>query len=122
MPGDYSRFNDITRKRRAALRMQQGRVQLDSDFNELVGILTTRDRLQALDTFGRAAVPRETSRDAFKLTAAGHDNFLIGAGRMYVDGILVESFDDPATGNPDSYLHQPFYPNPFPLTSFLGNS
>lgn len=122
MPGDYSRFNDITRKHRAALRMQQGRVQLDSDFNELVDILTTRDRLQALDTFGRSAVPRETSRDAFKLTAAGSDNLLIGKGRMYIDGLLVESFGDPATGDPDSYLQQPFVPNPFPLTSFAGNS
>lgn len=121
MPGDYSRFNDITGKRRAALRMQQGRVQLDSDFNELVDILTTRDRLQALDTFGRAAVPRETSPDAFKLTVAGSD-LLIGAGRMYVDGLLVESFGDAATGNPDSYLNQPFYPEPYPFTAIDGSA
>ena len=109
MPGDYSRFNDITQKQRSALLMQQGRVQLDSDWNEMVEILTTRDQFQSLDTFGRAAVPRATTPDAFKLTVDGAD-LRIGAGRMYVDGILVECFG--TSSNPVKYSTQPFFPDP----------
>lgn len=109
MPGDYSRFTDDPKKRFAKVLTQQGRVTLDSDQNELVDILTRRDRTQALDTFGPAAVPRATTKDAFLITASGAD-LTIGAGRMYIDGYLAEAFDtDPLT-----YLTQPFYRDPDP--------
>ncbi|HYU27073.1 MAG TPA: DUF6519 domain-containing protein, partial [Thermoanaerobaculia bacterium] len=102
MPGDYSRFSENVRKRFSELLMQQGRVQLDSDWNELVDILTRRDRLQARDTFGPVAVPRATP-GAFEITGVGGGDLKIGAGRMYVDGILVEAFDD----DPLTYKTQP---------------
>jgi len=109
MPGDYSRFTDDPKKRFAKVLTQQGRVTLDSDQNELVDILTRRDRTQALDTFGPAAVPRATTPGAFLITASGAD-LKIGAGRMYIDGYLAEAFDtDPLT-----YLTQPFYRAPDP--------
>src|ERR1051325_2894456 len=103
MAGDYSRFSENVRKRFSELLMQQGRVQLDADWNELVDILTRRDRLQARDTFGPAAVPRELPH-SFEITGAGAGDFTIGAGRMYVDGLLVEAFDDDKL----HYLHQQF--------------
>src|SRR5437870_752537 len=114
MSGDYSRLTDRTRKRFSALRMQQGRVHLDSDWNELVAEVTRRARLQSLDTFGDAAVPIVT-KDGFKLTyvAGPPVDVTIGAGRAYVNGILAEAFDGEQVGGvPLSYLHQPFLPSP----------
>src|SRR5262245_49581448 len=107
MPGDYSRISDQPKKRFSALLMQQGRVQLDADWNESVAILKRRIETEANDVFGPAAVPRATTPDAFKIgftTTAGKADLTIAPGRMYVDGILVECFADDAA----RYLHQPF--------------
>lgn len=116
MSGDYSRLTDRTRKRFAAPLMQQGRVHLDSDWNELVDEVTRRARMQSLDTFGEAAVP-STTPDGFELTLlAGPPSPLdvaIGAGRCYVGGLLAEAFpDERVDGVPLSYLHQPYLPSP----------
>lgn len=116
MSGDYSRLTDRTRKRFAALLMQQGRVHLDSDWNELVDELTRRARMQSLDTFGKAAVP-STTPDGFKLTIPPGPpsplDVTIGAGRCYVGGLVAEAFPGEQVDNlPLSYLHQPYLPSP----------
>jgi parallel beta-helix repeat protein len=101
--------------------MQQGRVQLDADWNDLVAQITRRLQAGTLDTVGRAVVPRETA-DGFLITAAG-DDLSIGRGRIYVDGLLAENHGpvpdqwDPVlaelTGSAGlSYDEQPYYPNP----------
>jgi hypothetical protein len=118
MPGDYSRFTEKPRKRFAEVLLQQGRVLLDADWNELADILTRRDRTQALDTFGPRAVPRITTPDGFLIgvqTSPALD-LTIGTGRAYVDGRLVEVFP----GEAPTYLHQPFFPDPPPLSGMSG--
>ena len=50
--------------------MQQGRVTLDADFNELVELLDHRLRAEIVDLFGRCVVSRETP-DAFLIAASG---------------------------------------------------
>ena len=116
MPGDYSRFTDDPKKRFSSLLMQQGRVQLDSDWNELADILTRRDRMHIFDVMGRAAIPRATTPNGFRISAAGAD-LAIGAGHAYVDGIVAEALaTDPLT-----YATQPFWPDPTPLTSLAGS-
>jgi hypothetical protein len=119
MPGDYSRFSDQPRKRFAALLMQQGRVQLDSDWNESLAILARRIEEVTADTFGRAAVPRATTPSGFQIALTGTAPALdltIGAGRLYVDGIQAEVF----AGENATYLTQPYYPNPKPLAKVVG--
>lgn len=121
MSGDYSRLTDHTRKRFAAVLMQQGRVHLDSDWNELVDELTRRARVQSLDTFGEAAVPM-TTPDGFKLTIPPGPpsplDVAIGAGRCYVGGLLAEAFPGEQVGGAAlSYLHQPYLPSPSPVGS-----
>ncbi|RXF74118.1 DUF6519 domain-containing protein [Hansschlegelia zhihuaiae] len=110
MSGDYTRFTHDPLKRRSGVLMQQGRVQLDSDWNESVDITKRRQRLQSLDVFGPIGVPYETTPEAFKIgVAAGPGGDLtIEPGRLYVDGLLCEAF---ASETP-SYLAQPFYPDP----------
>src|SRR6187401_1904841 len=75
--------------------MQQGRVQLDADWNDLVSQMVRRLQAGSLDTYGQAVVPR-TSPDGFRIDAVG-SALKIGVGRMYVDGLLAENH---GTGDP----------------------
>ncbi|MEA2569378.1 MAG: hypothetical protein QOI24_1379 [Acidobacteriota bacterium] len=114
MSGDYSRFTFDETERFSEVLHQQGRVRLDSDLNEQSAILTRRDRTAARDVMSDLAVPRATTPNAFRITAAGAADLAIGAGRMYVDGVLAEAF----ASDPLTYATQPFYPNPPALGSF----
>jgi len=101
--------------------MQQGRVQLDSDWNEGVAQLVRRVQAGALDTFEKTVVPRSTP-DGFRIAAAG-GALTIGVGRIYVDGILAENHGggaigwdarlaEPVGAAALAYTAQPYYPQP----------
>src|SRR5579871_6689046 len=71
--------------------MQQGRVQLDSDWNEWQAEFARRLQAGTLDVVGRSAYPA-TTPSAFKIkVSASGTGLTIGAGRMYVDGLLAEN-------------------------------
>jgi hypothetical protein len=118
MSGDYSRFTDRPKRRYSGVLMQQGRVQLDADWNEQADIVRRRWETQARDTFGASGVPRATTPDGFKISTLAGGDLAIAAGRIYVDGKLAELFTGEQVGMPPgtvysvSYLHQPFYPDP----------
>ena len=99
--------------------MQQGRVQLDSDWNEWVAELSRRLQAGTMDTLGRAVVPR-TTPEGFHILATG-GQLSIGPGRIYVDGILAENHGgtplqwDPALAELEgttalSFFAQPYLP------------
>ncbi len=99
--------------------MQQGRVQLDSDWNEWVAELSRRLQAGTMDTLGRAVVPR-TTPEGFHILATG-GQLSIGVGRIYVDGILAENHGgtpiqwDPALAELEgttalSFFAQPYLP------------
>jgi hypothetical protein len=90
MSGDYSRDSFDTLRNFAGVFLQQGRAVLDSDWNELVKTFDRRIRAETVDIIGRAVVPRETEH-AFEVRLIP-DGFEFGRGRMYVDGMLAESF------------------------------
>jgi hypothetical protein len=97
--------SDITRstfkreKHHSGVRMQQGRVQLDADWNEQVDITNHRIETDTMDTVGLCGAPK--GNPGFKLDIR-NGNIQIGAGRFYVDGILCENEKDVAfTGQPD---------------------
>ena len=126
MTFDVSRFRFAPAKDYQGVVMQQGRVQLDSDWNEQAAQLGRRLQAGTLDTLGPAGVPR-TTPDGFRITPAG-GTFSIGRGRMYVDGLLAENHGagpaewDPALAElrgtgPVPYAAQPYYPNPPALPS-----
>ena len=110
MSGDYSRSTFRPLRRFASVRLQQGRVQQDSDWNEHSDLLRERTRLLGLDSGGPAWVPVETTPDGFLIGAiAGPPADLsIHDGRIYVDGRLAEVF----AGEGVTYLKQPFLPVP----------
>jgi hypothetical protein len=94
MSFDISRVTFDPWKDFSSVVMEQGRVQLDSDWNEWLAELTRRIRAGTLDTFGRAVYP-STTPNAFLITVAG-GSMTIGVGRMYVDGLLIENHGLPA--------------------------
>ena len=125
MSGDYSRRRFEKRMDFSAVLNQQGRVQLDSDWNELNEIHSRRLRTETVGTMGRAVVPTEGGKNAnaFKITL---DNGIlnIGAGRIYVDGLLAENHGDLSNTiefdavleeekatQPIPYDKQPYLPN-----------
>ena len=115
MAGDYTRFTHDPRRRFSGVLMQQGRVQLDADWNEAVEIVQRSVRTLALDTFGRVGLPLLTTPDAFRIgfVPGPPPDLSIEPGRLYVDGLLAELFPEETV----SYLAQPFLPDPPPFST-----
>ncbi|WIV96886.1 DUF6519 domain-containing protein [Kinneretia aquatilis] len=89
MKADLTRSTDRPDQHYRAVRMQQGRVQLDAEWNEQQDILNRRIETETVDSLGAgAAVPIDAA--GFLLTGAG-ENISISAGRCYVQGLLCEA-------------------------------
>ena len=93
MGSDNTRASFAPTKGFSGVHKQQGRVSLDSEFNEFEEILDRKARAEMYDTAGQAAVPMMTP-DGFKIGVTNTFDITIGVGRAYVDGILVECFGD----------------------------
>ncbi|WP_054011681.1 DUF6519 domain-containing protein [Arthrobacter sp. ERGS1:01] len=113
MKGDFSRDTFDPRNHYTRVLLQQGRVHLDADFNEQSAIAVHRQRLLALDVIGPEGGPRDNAgfaviTDPAVAKALGKKlvpgDFLIGAGRYYVNGAMCQ--------NPTALLYseQPGYP------------
>ena len=93
MTGDFSRHSFDPRRHFSGVLMQQGRVALDADWNELVSTIDRRLRAETVDIIGRCVVPRETP-NGFEIAISGTGNgrkMTIGRGRAYVHGLLAEN-------------------------------
>ncbi|HEX8397438.1 MAG TPA: DUF6519 domain-containing protein [Pyrinomonadaceae bacterium] len=101
MKGDFSRDTFNLKKNFRRVLMQQGRVQLDADWNEQSAILLHYLQTLAKDLIGDHGGPGEGF--ALELVKEGtiSKNLIIKAGRYYVDGILCENDADV------SYFEQP---------------
>lgn len=87
MRGDFSRWTFDSANHFTRVLMQQGRVQLDADWNEQVSILLHYMRTLAQDVMG----PHGTSEAThFAITPNDSSSFTIAPGRYYVEGILCE--------------------------------
>jgi hypothetical protein len=106
MKGDFTRETFDPRRHYNGVRMQQGRVQLDADWNEQLDIAAHLHETGTGDLIGHcgaplhdagfaiaasvAALPAAQQAAAAALPFASGDLF-ISAGRYYVDGILCEN-------------------------------
>jgi hypothetical protein len=129
MAADFSKIRSNPLRDYAGVNLQQGRVLLDADFNELVATVDRRLRAATSDILGRSTVS-QTTPGAFKVTAAA-GTLRIAKGRLYVDGLLAEnhgaesplaaqrSFDallaEPTFTDDIAYTSQPYLPSPPPL-------
>ncbi|HEX8565097.1 MAG TPA: DUF6519 domain-containing protein [Pyrinomonadaceae bacterium] len=91
MKGDFSRDTFNLKKNFRRVLMQQGRVQLDADWNEQSAILLHYLQMLAKDLIGEHGGPGEGF--ALELVKEGTipKDLIIKAGRYYVDGILCEN-------------------------------
>jgi hypothetical protein len=111
MAGDISRSSFQRLKGNTGVRMQQGRVQLDADWNEQLDIQAYRERALTSDLLGSAA---PASNAGFAITA-NRNALAIGPGRMYVDGILCESAEA------HQVMPSPVHSGPTPVPGELSN-
>jgi len=109
MKSDLTRLTFNQTKHYRAVQQQQGRVQLDADWNEQLDITGHRIETETVDTVGSCGAPLHD--DGFRLLASaagftadeatrvGNKNppavsagdLLITAGRFYAGGVLVEN-------------------------------
>jgi hypothetical protein len=95
MRGDFSRTTFHPENQYSRVLKQQGRVELDADWNEQVAIGLHQLRTLAADLIGSHGGPKgnvgfEIGKGTSESKASEGD-FWIGAGRYYVDGILCEN-------------------------------
>lgn len=113
MKGDFTRLTFKKEKHYSSVRMQQGRVQVDADWNEQADITLRRIETEAADLIGGCGGPMHlaafgiftntgslSKEDRERLIKSGRlhsgtlhlqaGDFLLTAGRYYVDGVLAE--------------------------------
>lgn len=113
MKGDISRDTFFRENRYSRVLLQQGRLLLDSDWNEQVSIVQEHIRALTADLIG----PHGGPDDGFLITAAEDAvcDVEIGWGRYYVEGMACESLPPtPCPGQDEPgrlrYTAQPDYP------------
>lgn len=104
MKGDFSRLTFDPKKHYRRVLMQQGRVQVDADWNEQGAINQYRAEIEARDVIGRCGAPIHDA--GFQITINNKGELVLGKGRFYAGGILCENDADVG------YLQQPDLPDP----------
>lgn len=93
MKGDLTRNSFRPNQHYTSVRMQQGRVQLDADWNEELDILAHLDRTTRVDVIGVCGGPIHDA--GFAVTSDGV-SLNLSAGRYYVHGRLAQNESDRA--------------------------
>jgi Family of unknown function (DUF6519) len=109
MKGDFSRSTFRKEKHYSSVRMQQGRVQVDADWNEQADITRRRIETETLDVIGSCGAPlhdagfhvvtdvNELTAEEQGLEANQHPpdlaagDLYISAGRYYLEGVQAEN-------------------------------
>ena len=95
---DISRFLFQPEKRYSSVRMQQGRVILDSDYNESKRI----DDEEARRILAETVCTKGTPNDGFLVGEVSPPyDFPLGSGSFYLGGLRFESVNEIVTDGPD---------------------
>jgi Family of unknown function (DUF6519) len=90
MKGDFTRFTFQPSKQYTSVLMQQGRLQLDADWNEQMSIFAYLNQVQARDMIGASAGTSQTL-DGFAIhLTPDNSDLIITPGRFYLNGLLCE--------------------------------
>ncbi|NET57960.1 MAG: DUF4815 domain-containing protein [Symploca sp. SIO2E6] len=90
MKGDFTRWTFDASKRYSSVRLQQGRVLLDADWNEQLDIIAYREQIGNQEIIGLNGVPDLSSF----LVDFDNNEIKLGAGRCYVEGVLCENLQE----------------------------
>lgn len=99
MKGDFTRSTFKPEKHYSSVRMQQGRVQLDADWNEQMDINSYRIEKETSDIISQCGVPEKgggfkIESDEINLESNTAISYLtISEGSIYVEGILCENLN-----------------------------
>jgi hypothetical protein len=93
MRTDFTRRTFRSARHYTGVLQQQGRVLLDADFNEQVEIERHQRRMLARDLIGACGGSEGAAGFEISLDESGRQ-LIVGAGRYYVDGLLVENERD----------------------------
>lgn len=104
MKGDFSRLTFDPARHFSGVRMQQGRVQLDADWNEQADIARHRVETETLHTLGGCGAPLHDA--GFAVGEGADGDFRLSAGAYYVHGVLARC------EVPVGYRAQPDRPRP----------
>ena len=107
MYGDFSRLTFNRARSYTAAWSQQGRMQLDADFNEQTAILLDWMRTLATDFMGPAGGNHDTA--GFEVTIDGSGELSLSAGHYYVAGIRCEIPAPGPDGNPPLPTYAPVH-------------
>lgn len=121
MKGDFSNYRYRPGANYSSVLKQQGRVALDSDWNEQVEILDDRFRNFIRDILGEFAIPLHSKEigkadsnsfkiDGFSMGSGGVLDFSIGRGACYLSGYRFKLENDV------TFRTQPDYPEPESIT------
>ena len=103
MKGDFSRFGSNRKKRYSAVLMQQGRLQLDADWNEHAQIAEHCNTSLFRDLVGRSGTPETPEGNAMTLVKTTNpEGLALAPGAYYIDGLLIENEDQIALKLPDT--------------------
>jgi hypothetical protein len=127
MKGDFTRLTHDPSKHYSRVLKQQGRVDLDADWNEQVAIERHLDRTKARDVIGPCGAPRKGGGFNIGVWLPKRSISLperpelwldlsISAGRFYADGLLCE------LERGARYRRQPHYPQPAGLAPEFGRT
>ncbi|MCX6317008.1 MAG: DUF6519 domain-containing protein [Bacteroidetes bacterium] len=100
MKGDFSKDTFNAEKHFRDVLLQQGRVLLDTDWNEQKAITNHRVETETIDVIGAAGTPmHDDGFEIITVDAGGNPaspgvNIKLSGGRFYVDGILCENEAD----------------------------
>ena len=83
MKADLSRATFDKARRYRSVRMQQGRVQLDADFNEQQDILNRRIEIETRDSLGPVAVPIGPGASQVRSSARGGVPLTMRSARVH---------------------------------------
>ena len=89
MTGDFSRTSQDWTKSYSGVLMQQGRVQVDADWNEQLALALHRTTVETRDVIGNCGTPKSGEGFVISPVPEGND-FFIHPGRYYVGGLLCE--------------------------------
>jgi hypothetical protein len=95
MKGDFTRDTFDPRNHYTRVFMQQGRVQVDADWNEQASIAQHYLRAFVTDVVGRHGGPAGEDRaGGFQIAVSNSGDLVVGSGRYYVDGLLCENDEE----------------------------
>jgi hypothetical protein len=90
MKADFTRNTFTPAKNLRRVLMQQGRVQLDADWNEQAAILLHYLQTLAADIIGPAGAPKADAGFQLLPLSSSPKDFALSPGRCYVNGLLCE--------------------------------